>query len=134
MGCAGEGMGTLVEVGKRNVYAGRRADRKVLDSLPFMAAKASDPLPSPLCLEPPPPAPSSTACGGWGACVGVSQERWEEERQDSQHRCFVSSPPSWMEVWMEAPRVSSGWGGVGGLGSLPAPSGPSYVDCLLPRF
>ena len=53
--------------------------QKVLDSLPFMAAKASDPLPSPLCLEPPPPAPSSTACRGWGACVGVSQERWGEE-------------------------------------------------------
>lgn len=73
-------MGTLGG-GGRNAYAGRRTDHKVPDSLPFMAAKVSGPLLSPLCLEPPPPALSSAAClpGGWGACVGVSQERWEEE-------------------------------------------------------
>lgn len=52
------------------MYAARRADRKVPDSLPFMAAKVSSPLLSPLCLEPPPPALSSTPClpGDGGLC------------------------------------------------------------------
>ena len=102
----------------------------MLDSLPFMAAKASDPLPSPLCLEPPPPALSSTACRGWGACVGVSQERWGGGVTgfSASLFCFLSSLLDGGVDGGASRLIRVGW--AGWAGQPPTPQGAQL--CRLP--